>query len=225
MENYALKKIPLFSNLTDDQLDEIARKGSVNTYKKYEMVLFCDQQETKFFVVLQGLLKNSRYTEDGNEAVFTFFSDGDFFGEMCVFENEVSESNIIAIEHSQVFSIHRIDFLQMLNQHPQTNINLLREMTQKIRRRNAHIKSLTMQNATGRVANTILRFADDYGAFNLGKIEIQKLPTHRDIANMVGTSRETISRALKSLARKGYIRREGNKLVICDYREFRLSFS
>ena len=82
-----------------------------------------------------------------------------------------------------------------------------------------------MQNATGRVANTILRFADDYGAFNLGKIEIQKLPTHRDIANMVGTSRETISRALKSLARKGYIRREGNKLVICDYQEFRLSFS
>ncbi len=225
MENLAFQKVPLFSNLTNDQLDEIVQKGAVKTYQKYEMVLFCDQPETKFFVVLQGRLKNSRYTEDGQEAVFTFLSEGDFFGEMCIFDDEISESNIITLEPSQIFSIHRTDFLEMLNRYSRININLLREMTQKIRRRNAHIKSLTIQNATGKVANTILRLVDDQGAFNLGKIEIQRLPTHRDIANMVGTSRETISRALKSLTRKGFIRREGNKLVICDYQEFRASFS
>ena len=225
MEHFALKKVPLFANLTNEQLNEIADKGTVKTYAKYEMVLYCDQPETKFFVVLRGRLKNSRYTEDGQEAVFTFLSEGDFFGHMCVFENEISENNIITLEPAQVFSIHRTDFLEFLNLYPKININLLREMTQKIRRRNAHIKSLTVQNATGKVASTILRLADDQGAFNLGKIEISKLPTHRDIANMVGNSRETISRALKSLSRKGYIRREGNKLVICDYQQFSASFS
>ena len=174
---------------------------------------------------MSGRLKNSRYTEDGQEAIFTFLGEGDFFGEMCIFDDEISESNISTLEPSQVLCIHRIDFLELLNQYSQININLLREMTQKIRRRNAHIKSLTVQNATGKVANTILRLADDHGAFNLGRIEISKLPTHRDIANMVGTSRETISRALKSLTRNGYIRREGAKLVICDYQQFRANFS
>ena len=170
-------------------------------------------------------MKISRYTEDGQEAVLSFLGEGDFFGEMAVFENEYRDSDVMTIEPSCILSIHRDDFLQLMNEYAQLNINLLKEMTQKLRRRNAHIKSLTVQNATEKVANTILRFADDYGAFNLGRIEIAKLPTHRDIANMVGTSRETISRALKCLAQQGYIRREGNKLVICDYQNFRSSFS
>jgi len=221
----SIQDTPLFASLNEDQIDEFVQLGVINNYKKYDMILFEGEVESKFFLILEGRVKVSRFTEEGEEAVFAFLGEGDFFGELSVFEDQTRDSNVITIESSRILVLHRSDFINLVNKYSQININLLKEMTQKIRRRNAHIKSLTVQNATGKVAHTILRLVDDYGAFHLGKIEINKLPTHRDIASMIGTSRETISRALKSLISEGYIQREGNKVVICDYQNFHASFS
>jgi CRP/FNR family transcriptional regulator/CRP/FNR family cyclic AMP-dependent transcriptional regulator len=225
MELNELNNISLFHGLGEQQIEDILVCANIRDHRKYEMILFEDQLEAKFFIILNGRVKISRYTEDGQEAVLSFLGEGDFFGEMAVFEDEYRDSNVMTIEPSRILSIHREDFLNLMTYCSQLNINLLKEMTQKIRRRNAHIKSLTIQNATGKVASTILRLADDCGAINLGKIEISRLPTHKDLANMVGTSRETISRVLKFLTKNGYIQRNGHKLVICDYQEFRASFS
>ena len=225
MDIHELDFIPLFNGLHEEQLNEISRFLVEKLYEKNQMILFADELETKFFVILDGNVKISRYTEEGREAIFAFLSAGDFFGEMALFENHYRNSSVMAIEDARILAIHRYDLLKVLNKYPQININLLCEMTQRIRRRNEHIKCLTLQNATGKVASTLLQFADDLGSLNLGRIELTKIPTHRDIANMVGTSRETISRAIKSLTKCGHISREGKKLVICDYHRFRANFS
>ena len=220
-----LRNVPLFHALEQEQLESVIKHSMIRDYRKYEMVLFEGQPEVRFFLILNGRVKISRYTREGEEAVFAFLGERDLFGELCVFENEIRESNVITIESSRLLIIHRIEFLQLLNQISQININLLREMTLKIRRRNEHIRSMTTRNATGKLAGTILSLADEYGTVNYDQIEISRMPTHRDIASMVGTSRETISRALKELSRRGYIRRERNKLVICNYHDFRTTFS
>ena len=113
----------------------------------------------------------------------------------------------------------------MLHDYPQIAINLLKELAHRLRRSDSQIKSLSLQNATGKVASTLLRIADDSGKIHLGQVEISKLPPQQDLANMAGTSRETISRVLKSLAEQGYVRKEGNKIIILDYESFRSDFS
>ena len=71
----------------------------------------------------------------------------------------------------------------------------------------------------------MLRIADDSGKIHMGQVEISKLPPQQDLANMAGTSRETISRVIKSLTSRGYLKKEGGKLIILDYETFRSDFS
>jgi CRP-like cAMP-binding protein len=86
------------------------------------------------------------------------------------------------------------------------------------------IKSLSLKDAEGKVATVILQIADDIGKIKHGKVEIEKLPLQQDLANMAGTSRETISRTLHSFAKKGLVEMDGNKLIITDYEKFKELF-
>jgi CRP-like cAMP-binding protein len=219
-----LKSIPLFSDLSARELKKILAFASLKRYKKQQMIQFEEAPESKFFVIIDGRVKISRITEDGREAIFAFLDDGDFFGEMSVFEDDNCAANATATEDSELLIIQRQDLLDLLQDLPQISINLLREMSIRLRRRDAQIRSLTRQNATAKVANTLLRFAEDLGHYNHGKVEINRLPAHRDIANMIGTSRETISRAIQSLTKRGYLRKERGTLIICDYQDFRANF-
>ena len=113
----------------------------------------------------------------------------------------------------------------MLRDYPQVAINLLKELAHRLRRSDSQIKSLSLQNALGKVASTLLRIADDSGIIKHGQVEISQLPPQQDLANMAGTSRETISRVIKSLNMLGYVKKEGGKLKILDYERFRQDFS
>jgi CRP/FNR family transcriptional regulator len=97
-------------------------------------------------------------------------------------------------------------------------------MTQRLRRKDEQIKSMVFQDAMGKLANTLLQFAEDVGDLNQGLVEINRLPAQKDIASMVGTSRETISRSMRSLVEKGFISKQRGRLIIRDYANFRASF-
>ncbi len=219
-----LKNITLFSGLADADLRHIDHLSVCRFYRKNEIIIFEDEPETRFFLLLQGRVKISRYTEDGKEAIYSFLGEGEFFGETCVFPHQICSSTVVSIEPVRTLHLFRDDLLEIMQRIPLLNINLLREMTVRLRRRNAQIKSLTTHNATGKVASTILRLVDDLGISGAGRIEIDNLPTHKDIASMIGTSRETISRVMRSLKQQGFIRKENGRLIICDYKSFRQTF-
>src|SRR5467141_1116693 len=93
-----------------------------------------------------------------------------------------------------------------------------------IRKADAQIKSLSLKDAAGRVANVILQLADDIGTIRKGRVEIDELPLQQDLANMAGTSRETISRVVHMFIKKGHLELQGNKLIINDYEKFKNLF-
>ncbi|MCK4558134.1 MAG: Crp/Fnr family transcriptional regulator [Calditrichia bacterium] len=224
-----MNKIPsgyvnLFTGLDDRQLDSIWRLSVEQKYKKNEMILFEDELDTRLFIIIKGTVKLTRISEEGREYIFSFLGEGDFFGELSLLDDEIRSTNAVAVKDSTIISFQRSDYVRIFRQFPQITFNLLREMTQRLRERDRMIKSMSLQNATGKVACTILRFADDAGDINMGQVEIPRLPPHRDIANMVGTSRETISRAINWLTEQGYLQKEGGRLIIKDYENFRASF-
>jgi CRP-like cAMP-binding protein len=87
------------------------------------------------------------------------------------------------------------------------------------------IKSLSLKDAEGKVATVLLQLADDIGVIKQGIVEIEKLPLQQDLANMAGTSRETISRTLHSFAKKGLVELDGSKLKIMNYEQFKELFA
>lgn len=224
MEDLPIKYVSLFTGLTDPELESILRLAVRQSFKKNQIVLFEDDPDFKLYIILVGMVKLTRINEDGREFIFSVLGEGDIFGELSILDDELRSTNAVAIEETVLLSIDRSDYQEIFQTHPQLTLNLLREMTQRLRIRDAQIKSLSMQTATGKVASTILRFADDSGRVNMGQVEINRLPPHRDLANMVGTSRETISRAINWLTANGYLHKLNGRLVINDYENFRASF-
>lgn len=216
-----LKSVPIFSELDADRLRQISQLGSRKFFKKDSTILGEYETGSALFVIISGKVKVSRESDDGKEVILTILNESDFFGEMAILDGLSRSAGVIAIEETELFIIQRTDFLNLLQEHPEISVALLQELTRRLRASDLRIKSLSLRDAEGKVASVILQLADDIGKIKHGKVEIERLPFQHDLANMAGTSRETISRTLHSFAKRGLIELEGTKLTIIDYEKFK----
>ncbi|GBD86387.1 cAMP receptor protein [bacterium BMS3Abin03] len=222
-----LSRVPIFSDLNPETIEKVSKLGTVRTYPKQSVILSEEDAGSALFVIISGKVKVARSSKDdaSKEVILSILNPSDFFGEMALLDGMTRSANVIALEDSKLFIIQRNDFLNLLEQHPEVSITLLQELTQRFRAASMKIKALSLKDAEGKVATVILQLADDIGKIKQGVVEIEKLPFQHDLANMAGTSRETISRTLHSFAKKGLIELEGSKLRITNYETFKDLFS
>lgn len=216
-----LKFVPIFADLDDETIDKISKLGKRKTFAKDTVILLEHETGSALFVIEKGKVKVSRVSDEGKEVILTILSESDFFGEMAILDGLARSANVTAIEETDLFIIQRTDFLDLLYNHPEVSICLMQELTKRLRSADMKIKSLSLKDAEGKVATVLLQLADDLGMIKQGCVEIDKLPFQHDLANMAGTSRETISRTLHSFAKKGLIELDGNKLRIPNYEKFK----
>ena len=219
-----LENVPIFADLEEPDLKKIEKLGLRKKYKKGNIVVLEKEMGAALFVIISGKVKIVRTDEDGREVILSIFGPGEFFGEMSLLDGLARSASVVALTKAELFMIHRRDFLKLVNEHPQVAISLLGELTTRLRKADTQIKSLSLKDASGRVANVIIMLADDIGVFRKGKVEIDDLPLQQDMANMAGTSRETVSRMLHQFIREGHLQLEGNKLTMNDYEEFRKQY-
>ncbi len=222
-----LKSVPIFSELKDETLSQLSRTGSVQSFSKDSIILSEKEAGSALFIIISGKVKISRISEEDNdkEVILALLNPSDFFGEMSLLDGLERSATATAMDDSKIFIIQRNDFLQLLNDNPDVSIALLQELTQRLRAAGMKIKALSLKDAEGKVATVLLQLADDVGKIKQGVVEIEKLPFQHELANMAGTSRETISRTLHAFAKKGLIELEGSKLRIVEYEKFKELFS
>jgi len=216
-----LRNVPIFADLEERELQKIAKLGTRQKYKKGNIVVLEQESGAALFVIVSGKVKVVRMDEDGREVILSMFGPGEFFGEMSLLDGMARSASVVATVKSELFMIHRRDFLELLHEYPPVAISLLAELAMRLRKADMQIKSLSLKDAAGRVANVLLMLSDDLGIFRKGKVEIEDLPLQQDIANMAGTSRETVSRMLHQFVRDGQVDLRGNRLIIHDYEAFR----
>lgn len=216
-----LKDVPIFSDLEESSLNQILELGIIKVYNKDEIILNEDDAGTSLFVIVSGKVKISRSSKDGKEVILSIMNESDFFGEMAILDGFSRSANVTALEKSKLFIIQRNDFLKLIRNHTEVSLALLQELTQRLRASGMKIKALSLKDAEGKVASVILQLADEIGKIKQGVVEIEKLPYQHELANMAGTSRETISRTLHSFAKKGLVELEGTHLRILNYEKFR----
>lgn len=215
-----LKKVPIFSGISSKDMEKIVAVTYQKKYRKDNMILIEEEAGQTMFILMSGQVKVSRISEDGREVILAVMGEGDFFGELSLLDGQSRSANVTVIKDAEMLLINRDDFLNLLNEFPQIAIQLLRELAGRMRKSDAQIKSLSLKNATGKVTGTIHRLAEDIGVVENNQVCIDNLPTQQDLANMAGTSRETISRVLQRLINDKYVTKEGGKLVILDYNRF-----
>lgn len=215
-----LQSVALFWDLAEEELGYISEKMIARHYESGKFIFLEDSEGEQCFFVVQGSVKVTRLSKDGREVILAMLNEGEFFGEMALLDGESRSANVIALEETEVLTLNREDFLVVLHDYPQIAIQLLKEMADRLRKSDRQIASLSLSDAEKRIALCIIRFADEQGIIKRGQVSIPKMPIQQDIANMAGTSRETVSRAINLLEKEHFIQRQGRELLILDYKQF-----
>ena len=215
-----LKTVSLFWDLNKTELGYISDKMVSKKFENGNLIFLEESEGKNLFFVVEGSVKVTRLSKDGREVILAMLNAGDFFGEMSLLDGEARSANVIALEKTEVLSLNRDDFLVVLHDYPKIAIQLLKEMTSRLRKSDRQIVSLSLSDAEKRIALCIVRFADEQGVIKNGQVTIPKIPIQQDIANMAGTSRETVSRAMSLLTEEKYIERNGKELKILNYKSF-----
>ena len=220
-----LRKVPIFSDLSDSDLEKISSKMISRIYEKGKMILLEESEGETFFIILSGVVKVTRLSDDGREVILAILGESDFFGEMSLLDGEGRSANIVANEKSEVVTLSRRDFLDCLQKYPKIAIALLEELAVRLRKSDQHIESLSLSDSEQRIGITLIRLAEELGTIKKGDVNVKNLPYQQDLANMAGTSRETVSRTLKLLESKNLLKRDGRNLTIYKFDSFRQTFS
>jgi CRP-like cAMP-binding protein len=206
-----LQKVPLFSQLGPVDLARVLEVARERAYPKNSVILFEDDPGDALFVVKKGQVKVVLIGEDGREVILSVLGEGDFFGEMALIDDEPRSAHVIAMNDSTLLVLRREDFQGLLMQTPGIALAMLRELTRRLRRVDEKVGSLVLLDVNGRVARLLLDLAEEAGGER-----ITRRLTHHTIAQMIGSSRETVSRTMRELVEKGMIEVSRRDIVIRD---------
>ncbi|MBI1722533.1 MAG: Crp/Fnr family transcriptional regulator [Gemmatimonadetes bacterium] len=204
-----LKRVPLFTDLSEAELARFAEVTREREYPKNSVILFEDDPGDALYIVSTGQVKVVLIGEDGREVILSVLDDGDFFGEMALIDDEPRSAHVIAMRDSHLLVLRREDFQTQLEQHPQIALKVLRVLVQRLRRADEKIGGLVLLDVNGRVAQLLLDLAEEVGG-----PKITRRLTHHTIAQMIGSSRETVSRAMRELVERGYIEVSRREITI-----------
>lgn len=200
-----IKHVSLFNALEEDELKLITKIANLTNIPKNYTVFLEGERGDALYIVLKGKVKVSLYDDDGKEYILDFIGKDGFFGELSILDDLPRSANIITTEDCEFLVLKRDDFLKLLIENPAITINILKVMAKRLRSADERIKGLAFFSVEGRVLKYLIDKGEQSGIKIKNHIIIENGPTQVEIASSCGCSRETVSRMLKSLTKKGIL--------------------
>ncbi|HNS15414.1 MAG TPA: Crp/Fnr family transcriptional regulator [Syntrophorhabdaceae bacterium] len=200
-----LRNVSLFATLNERDMEVISKIIFINTYAKGEVIFQEGEKGDSLYIVLKGQVKVCLYDEDGREYILAAIGKDGFFGELALIDELPRSANVITLEDSELLIIRRHDFTRLLMENPTITIAILKVLSRRLREADERIKWLAFLSVEGRVLKYLLGIGEKEGVKVKDYIIIEKGPTQIDIASSCGCSRETVSRMVKSLVKKGIL--------------------
>lgn len=206
-----LGTVPLFSGLTREELESFAELARERSYPRGSVILFENDPGDSLLVVRSGRVKVVLIGEDGREVILAVLGVGQHFGELALIDEQPRSAHVIAMEDSMLIVLRREDFRKRVESSPTVAWSLLAELSRRLRRADDKIGGLVLLDVPGRIARLLLDFAEESG-----NDQIEKALTHQTIAQMIGASRETVSRAMKDFQEAGWINVERRRISLAN---------
>ena len=207
-----LRKIPLLAELSEEDMLRVRADIRVRQYAKREVVLQKGASGDSLLFLLQGQLQVVDITEDGRAIGLRMLVPGDFFGEIALINNSTRSASVVATSDVLVAFLPAATAMHLFSHAPSVAQQMLQHLAMKIQRDSEFRALLSINNTTKRIYSFLLLQCKQADGLNL----VDNLPTHQDIANMINTSRETVTRALLTLSQQGIIRKDAHRLIILD---------
>lgn len=202
-----IENVPLFSNLSPQAISELESITRRRSFPKGTVVINEGDVSDSLYIITSGKAVALRSDESGRQLVVNRFGPQDYFGEMSFFDRSERCATVMTKERCEVLMIARSDFLGFAQKNSDILWNVINALLAKLRKATEQIEALAFLDVYGRLARTLIEYQDENGVLR------EKL-TQQELADMVGSSRETVSRILNELTSGGYIRKEKGRIVI-----------
>jgi CRP-like cAMP-binding protein len=209
-----LIKIPLFSGLKEEiygQLASIVRRAA---YKKNGIILGEDEKSSNIYIIIKGEVKTTATSVNGREHVLSIHKKNDFFNEASLIGERGQPINAVAIRDTELIVFHRTDFINFLSKNPSVYEKIIEQLIFRLQKSARQESSLALFDVSGRVARFLMDLAMEDGEKTAGGEIIITRPTQQEIALRIGTTRESVSRALKEMESNDLIKIIGKRIVI-----------
>ncbi len=191
-----LQSIPLFKGLTDPQTALMRDQFSQKSFKKNEIIFFEGDPAHGFFVVAEGKVKIYKMAPDGKEKILHIYGPGSPFGEVPVFSGGRFPANAMALTRSRVFYISRDAFIKAIKLHPSLALNMLGELSKRLREFTVQIENLALKEVPARLATYLIYLTQEQGDDEQVTLTISK----GQLASLLGTIPETLSRIFNRMS-------------------------
>ena len=210
-----LRSCALFGAMDDVTLAAVARLFRTRRFRRHEVIFHEGDPGDSLFVIAAGSVKIALGSEAGDEAIIATLGRGDFFGELSVLDGEDRSATAAALEPTELGSLSRAPFLELVETQPGLRSALLTGLAAELRGLTRHVEELHFLDLPGRLATRLVELARQGGGTGPGA-ELPWHYTQTDLASMIGGSRQSVSRLLSDLAEQGLVRVERDSIVIRD---------
>ncbi len=211
-----LRKVSLFSHLQRDSLQELLSQMSIKRWHGGSIIVGQNEYSDGLYILVGGQAKEVLIGENGREMTLSILGPGDIFGAMALIGGQPSSANLLATKDSVLLVLEREIFINHINRCPETAQHLLLELANRLRKSHELIDNLALHDVASRLARTLIGLATEQGEVRDEGILLRHRPTQQELANMVGTCRETVSRVLSSMARKGLLVSKGRTILLSN---------
>lgn len=203
--------VPLFGGLDRAELQKFAELAREKSFPKGSVIVFQNDPGDSMFVIRTGRVKVVLIGEDGREVILGVLGAGGHFGELSLIDERPRSAHVIAMEDAMLIVLRREDFRRRIDSSPAVAWSLLVQISSRLRRADEMIGGLVLLDVHGRIARLLLDAATEGGGDS-----IEKALTHQTIAQMIGASRETVSRAMKDFQDAGWITVERRRIGLAN---------
>jgi CRP-like cAMP-binding protein len=208
----SLRIIPMFSGVSTEILESIASLLIERRFPKHKTIVEEGAPGDYMYIISEGRVKVTKLSGDGREKILELLDVGDFFGEMSLFDDAPRSASVKAMSDVRIMALARNDFLRLLGSSPGLALSVIQELTRRLRQVDEQASSLSFQRVKERTMGLLVRLAKEASSHE-GRRKTPVL-THQQIADMIGTSRETVTRAVKGLKDEGWLEQEGKHYLV-----------
>ena len=209
-----LKRILVFSKLSEEQLKDIAKLEIRKEYKKGSVIFFEGEKGDAFYYILSGKVKMYKTDDEGKEIILNIFGEGSVIGEVTMFNDIDYPATAEVIEDAVLGMIYNREIENLVASHKDLALQIIKVLTKRLYHSQMNVKEMALSSVYLRTKNVLLNLAKEHGIKTSRGIELNLDITRQDIANIVGTTRETASRVMSELKKAGEIDIIGRKIII-----------
>jgi len=215
-DDLIIRQAPLFSALDDEAASSLRESMASEKLSKGKVLFREGQEGDRLYVVVQGKIKLGTTSSDGRENLLGIFGPGQMFGELSLFDPKPRTATATAVTDSRLVSLAYDAVIGLVTSHPQTSLEVLRRLAQRLRESNEIVSDLVFDDVPGRVAKQIMNLGERFGTLKDDGLHVNHDLTQEELAHLVGASRETVNKSLADFAARGWVKLQPRGVLVTD---------